>query len=85
LKEIREILGEKAEIIKERETGGAQKKQKVLEDDILELARRRPVTTRDISRSLDVNINEVIKVLKILMEQEKIGSRMHNKRKYYYL
>jgi wyosine [tRNA(Phe)-imidazoG37] synthetase (radical SAM superfamily) len=85
LEEIREILGGKAEIIKEREAGGSQKKEKILEDDILELARRRPVTTRDISRSLDVNINEVIKVLKILMEQEKIGSRMHNNQKYYYL
>ena len=59
-------------------------KDKSLTNNIIELARRRPVTSRDISKSLMVNTNEVIKCLKPLLEQEKIKFKVHNNERFYY-
>ena len=84
LMEIKEILGTKAEIINGPDIDVTENMNEFLNDDIMELTRRRPVTARDISTSLQVNLNEVIKNLKILLDREKIKSRTHNNKKYYY-
>ena len=59
--EIKEILGTKAEIINGPDIDVTENMNEFLNDDIMELTRRRPVTARDISTSLQVNLNEVIK------------------------
>ena len=82
--EIKEILGTKAEMINGPDIDVTENMNEFLNDDIMELTRRRPVTARDISTSLQVNLNEVIKNLKILLDREKIKSRTHNNKKYYY-
>jgi len=84
LMEIKEILGTKAEIINGPDIDVTENMNEFLNDDIMELTRRRPVTARDISTSLQVNLNEVIKNLKILLDRENIKSRTHNNKKYYY-
>ena len=83
--EIKKILGDKAELIKELDIDVTDKKDKSITSNIVELARRRPVTSRDISKSLRVNINQVIKCLKRLLDQEKIKSKVHNNEKFYYI
>ena len=83
LLEIKKILGKKAELIKELDIEITGNKDKSLTNNIIELARRRPVTSRDISKSLMVNTNEVIKCLKPLLEQEKIKFKVHNNERFY--
>jgi wyosine [tRNA(Phe)-imidazoG37] synthetase (radical SAM superfamily) len=83
LQQIKKIIGSRAEIIKGLDIGTAEKVEKLLGNDIIELVRRRPVTAPDISRSLQVNLNEVIKSLKILIDQGKVKVREYNKKKYY--
>jgi len=85
LLEIKEILGEKAKIIKYKKTKLQDKKRKNLENDIIELAKRRPVSAKDISDSLEVNLNEVIKSLRELLIKDKINNKVYNNIKYYYI
>ena len=84
LEKIRKILGKKAEVIADHEPGPGMGKNQLLADDVISMASRRPVTVRDISESLNININEVIKVLKVLIDKERIHSRIYNNQKYYY-
>ncbi len=85
LLEIKKILGKKAEIIKELYIDINVKEDKSTINNIIELARRRPVTSRDISKSLQVNINEAIKCLRQLLDQKKIKYKVHNNERFYYL
>ena len=85
LLEIKKILGKKAELIKELDIEVAAKNDRSITNNIIELARRRPVTSRDISKSLQININQVVKCLKRLLDQEKIKSKVHNNEKFYYI
>ena len=72
-------------LIKELDIDVTGKKDKSITNNIMELVSRRPVTSRDISKSLRININEVIKCLKRLLDQEKIKFKVHNNEKFYYL
>lgn len=82
--EIKKILGDKAELIKERQEDFKSKIDTKLKEAIIGLARRRPVNIRDISGSLQVNMNQVIKCLKELLETNKIKYKMYKNKKYYY-
>ncbi len=59
-------------------------KNKKLKERIIELLKRRPVTTEDISISLGENISEVIKILEPLLKRNEIRYRLHENTKYYY-
>ena len=83
--EIKKILGDKAELIKERQEGFKNKVDTELKEKIIDLARRRPVSIKDISGSLQMNINQVIKCLKELLETNKIAYKIYKDRKYYFL
>ena len=54
-----------------------------VEGDILELVHRRPVTLRDISRSLGLHENEVIKYLQVLEERGKVRLRSFEGARYF--
>ncbi|MBN2073851.1 MAG: radical SAM protein [Actinobacteria bacterium] len=85
LLEIKNIIGEKAEMIKGIDIDINNDKQAgSIADSIIDLVKRRPVTSKDISKSLRVNINEVLKYIKVLIEQGKIKSRLHNGERFYY-
>jgi Mn-dependent DtxR family transcriptional regulator len=49
------------------------------------LSKRRPVSIKDISESLEVNINEVIKCLRELLIEGKLKYKIYNSTKYYYV
>ncbi len=85
LLKIREILGKKTEIIQYSKVELQTKHRDNLENDIVELAKRRPVSAKDISDSLEVNLNEVIKSLRELLIKDKIKNKVYNNSKYYYI
>lgn len=85
LKEIKDILGKKAEIIRYVRSRFKELQNSKLEKEIVELVKRRPVSANEISNSLQVNISQVIKCLKDLIEQEKIKLKLYGDKNYYYL
>lgn len=82
------LLPEKTEIIKiSRNHGDAIKQlhEKDLLEKITDIITRRPSTASDISRSLNININESIKLLTYLINEEKIYYDLKGKEKLFFL
>jgi wyosine [tRNA(Phe)-imidazoG37] synthetase (radical SAM superfamily) len=83
LEEIRERLGEKAEIISEFAAPLGEGLNSVKDTEILNLIKRRPCTTEDISKALGLRIDEVVKHLDHLTKTGTIRYRMYEHRCYY--
>jgi wyosine [tRNA(Phe)-imidazoG37] synthetase (radical SAM superfamily) len=83
LEEIREKLGDKAEIISEFAAPAGEKFNSVKDSEILNLIKRRPCTTEDISRALGLRIDEVVKHLDHLTKTGAIRYRMYEHHCYY--
>ena len=83
LEEIRERLGEKAEIISEFAAPLGEEFNSVQDTEILNLIKRRPCTTEDISKALGLRIDEVVKHLDHLTKTGAIRYRMYEHRCYY--
>jgi wyosine [tRNA(Phe)-imidazoG37] synthetase (radical SAM superfamily) len=83
LEEIRKKLGEKAEIISEFAAPLGAELNSVKDTEILNLIKRRPCTTEDISKALGLRIDEVVKHLAHLTRTGAIRYRMYQHRCYY--
>ena len=83
LEEIRERLGDKAEIISEFGAPLGEEFNSVKDTEILNLIKRRPCTTEDISKALGLRIDEVVKHLDHLTKTGTIRYRMYEHRCYY--
>jgi wyosine [tRNA(Phe)-imidazoG37] synthetase (radical SAM superfamily) len=83
LEEIRERLGEKAEIISEFTAPLGEELNSVKETEILNLIKRRPCTTEDISKALGLRVNELVKHLDRLTKVGAIRYRMYEHHCYY--
>jgi wyosine [tRNA(Phe)-imidazoG37] synthetase (radical SAM superfamily) len=83
LEEIRERLGDKAEIISECATPLGEELNSVKDTEILNLIKRRPCTTEDISKALGLRIDEVVKHLDRLRKIGAVRYRMYEHRCYY--
>jgi len=83
LEEIRERLGDKAEIISEFAAPLGEELNSVKDSEILNLIKRRPCTAEDISKALGLRINEVVKHLDHLTKTGAIRYRMYEHRCYY--
>jgi len=83
LEEIKDILGENCEIIAEFEKKLQIPRAENLEEAILSMIRRRPVTVSDISSSLGKNKSEIKKCLNFLQQEAKIKLVIHKNLKYY--
>ena len=83
LEEIRGRLGEKAEIISEFAAPLGEEFNSVKDTEILNLIKRRPCTTEDISKALGLRIDEVVKHLGHLTKTGAIRYRMYEHRCYY--
>jgi wyosine [tRNA(Phe)-imidazoG37] synthetase (radical SAM superfamily) len=85
VEKIKNILGRKAEIIRDLRVRSKELLNLDLDREIIELVKRRPVSAEEISRSLQVNINEVVKSLRDLLDQNKIKKKIYgDKRSNYY-
>jgi wyosine [tRNA(Phe)-imidazoG37] synthetase (radical SAM superfamily) len=83
LEMIKEKLGNNCEIIADFQQLDQFPQQKNLEQNILSLIHRRPVTLPDISASLGKHRDEVLKYLNILTGKDKIRSVIHKGKTYY--
>jgi wyosine [tRNA(Phe)-imidazoG37] synthetase (radical SAM superfamily) len=83
LEEIREKLGNKAEIIPEFSAPLGEEFNSVKDTEILNLIKRRPCTTEDISKALGLRMDEVMKHLDHLTKKGTIRYRMYEDRCYY--
>ena len=83
LEEIRERLGGKAEIIPEFTAPLGEEFNSVKDTEILNLIKRRPCTTEDISKALGLRIDKVVKHLDHLTKTGTIRYRMYEHRCYY--
>lgn len=83
LLEIKEFFGDKCEIIAEFKRKGKKAYLKNVEDEILILISRRPVTCKDISSSLGLHINEVVKYVESLEKEKKITSEIYQGKRYF--
>jgi wyosine [tRNA(Phe)-imidazoG37] synthetase (radical SAM superfamily) len=83
LEEIRKRLGGKAEIISEFAAPLGERLNSVRDTEILNLIKRRPCTTEDISKALGLRIDEVVKYLDHLTRKRAIRYRIYEHRCYY--
>jgi wyosine [tRNA(Phe)-imidazoG37] synthetase (radical SAM superfamily) len=83
LEEIRKSLGDKAEIIIEFAAPLGEEFNSVKDTEILNLIKRRPCTTEDISKALGLHLNEVVKYLDKLMKEGAVHYRMYEHHCYY--
>ena len=84
MRKIKNVLGEKAEIIA-RFTRDAQSVGHIteIEQQILNIIKRRPVTLEEIQHITGLHIHEVIKYLDALRADNKIRITEHSGQKYY--
>jgi wyosine [tRNA(Phe)-imidazoG37] synthetase (radical SAM superfamily) len=83
LKEIRDKLGDRAEIIPGFAAPLGEELNSVKDTEILNLIKRRPCTTEDISRALGLRIEEVVKRLNHLAKTGAIRYRMYEHHCYF--
>ncbi len=81
---IKDSFGARAEIIGNVRKDKITKEIKEIEDNVYQLAKRRPVTIKDISNSLGINLNQSIKAVNNLLGEEKIGYRFRENKRYYF-
>lgn len=80
---IKKFFGNKCEIIADFNRKGHKAYLKNVEEEILTLVNRRPVTSKDISSSLGLHINEVVKYVEDLEKQKKISSKIYQDERYF--
>ena len=83
LEEIREKLGDKAEIISEFAAPLGEELVSMKDTEILNLVRRRPCTAEDISKALGLRMDEVVKRLDHLIKRGTIRYRTYEHHGYY--
>jgi len=83
LEKINKVFGKNCEIIAEFSREAQKSIPENLEEAILSLIQRRPVTLADISNSLGKHKNEIIKYLNFLLVEGKIKSVIHKGLKYF--
>ncbi|NWG04348.1 MAG: radical SAM protein [Syntrophaceae bacterium] len=83
LEEIRKQLGAQAEIISEFTAPLGIESNSINEIEILNLIKRRPCTTEDISKALGLHLDEVVKYLGKLVREGRAHYRMHEHHCYY--
>ena len=81
---IKRRLGETCEIISRATRRGQKAYKKDVEQQILGLLGRRPVTVRDISESLGLHENEVIKYLETLSKSGEVRTERFGGNTYYH-
>ena len=85
---LKNTLGKKAEIINQITENdflsNYYKQNKEIYEKIVELAKRRPATIKDFSHSLGMNINEIIKCIRLLLKDNKIKYKIYRNTRYYY-
>jgi wyosine [tRNA(Phe)-imidazoG37] synthetase (radical SAM superfamily) len=85
LKVLKDLLGDRAEIVKDLKSDDPAEGPKAGLEDVIEMLKRRPCTLEELSAALDMNINEVIKLISFMLSKSMISCSGTDKDKYYYL
>lgn len=80
---IKDFFGEKAEIIAHRVSEKKAGEKKSHAEVIIELARRRPITARDVATILDIALMEADAILKGLVIKGSVKKQEHQKEIFY--
>ena len=85
LEKIRDLMGKNCEIIDTFEKTSSSQLQKnlELEENLLAMIHRRPMTLADLSTSLGKPLNEVLNLIQVLKSEEKIKFVSHKGIEYY--
>lgn len=83
LNKAKSILGERCQIIAEFKRPQQKAYSKDLQQAMLTMIKRRPLSLKDLSASLGVHPNEVVKYLQVLKEKKLIKSTTHDSTTYY--
>jgi wyosine [tRNA(Phe)-imidazoG37] synthetase (radical SAM superfamily) len=83
LEKIRKFFGDKAEVVAEFDRNKHRIPARDLQEAILAMVARRPVTLADMSKSLGTHKNELIKHCDILLKEGKIRLVIHEDKKFY--
>ena len=84
LNNIKTVLGKKCEIIAEFKRATQKAYKRDVEKRILSMVKRRPVTLVDISHSLGLHRNEIIKYIETLEKKHQIRTKVHSGERYYH-
>lgn len=84
LRRARAIFGEHGEIIAGFKKSQQKAYRKDIEDAMLTMVKRRPVSLEDISSSLGIHQNEVVKYVQALERENLITSKLYGTKRYYY-
>ncbi len=83
MEKIKEILGEKAEIVMPREKKGKKIEDTGLEEKIVEMAKRRPLTFEELLNVFKINRNEILDILNSLLKKGKIKKESFEGKDFY--
>ena len=83
LNNIKTVLGKKCEIIAEFKRATQKAYKRDVEKRILSMVKRRPVTLVDISHSLGLHRNEIIKYVETLEKNHQVKTEVHSGERYY--
>lgn len=83
LNNIKTVLGRKCEIIAEFKRATQKAYKRDVEKRILSMVKRRPVTLVDISHSLGLHRNEIIKYVETLEKKHQVKTEVHSGERYY--
>jgi wyosine [tRNA(Phe)-imidazoG37] synthetase (radical SAM superfamily) len=83
LEEIRETLGDRAEVVSEFTAPMGEEFISTQNTEILNLIKRRPCTAEDISKALGLHLGEVVKYLEKLVKEGAVHYRMHEHQCFY--
>ncbi len=84
LKEIKDIIGNKALLIEDVSRKKYSSSLIEIEKEIIEVLGRRPMEIKDIASSLGLNLNEVIKIVNKLLSSGEIEHAAHDDIEYYF-
>jgi wyosine [tRNA(Phe)-imidazoG37] synthetase (radical SAM superfamily) len=83
---IASYLGEKSEIIAEfKSREGVESFSEGTKDSILEIIKRRPLTSKDLSNMLGLHINEINKYIQVLLEKDIIKVKAEKRGNFYFI
>jgi wyosine [tRNA(Phe)-imidazoG37] synthetase (radical SAM superfamily) len=83
MEEIRAFLGDKASIISEFDRHPPVLSERDIQEEILKILKRRPLSLKDLSKGMGIQANEIEKYIQPLVAQGKIHARIFGESIYY--
>ncbi|PIU63305.1 MAG: radical SAM protein [Armatimonadetes bacterium CG07_land_8_20_14_0_80_40_9] len=83
MQEVQKFFGGNAEIVPSFKSKKTRAWSKDIEEAIINLLKRRSCTISDLSKTLGINQNEVLKYTTQMEKEKRLGYKIHNQKLYY--